>query len=206
MSGLQGIGNHDLERIVPADDVEAFPPELVDDVLDAAAADADAGSHTVHFKVDTGDGNFGPIARLAAEGLNFNRSVRDFRNLIFKQSPNKIRVSARQDYLDSLADFSHIEDHGFDSFADMMRFSGNLLAARQNRLRFSQTHRRRSTFKSLHGSMDKVSLHGDVFVESGVTFGFANLLNHHLLGALGGNSTQKLRVDDLLSFPGADFT
>src|SRR5262245_27364196 len=32
---LQGIGNHDLERIVPADDVDAFAAELIDNVLDA---------------------------------------------------------------------------------------------------------------------------------------------------------------------------
>ena len=31
---LQGVGDHDLQRVVPADDVDAFAAELIDDVLD----------------------------------------------------------------------------------------------------------------------------------------------------------------------------
>ena len=39
---LQRVADQDLRRLVPADDVDLLAAELVDDVLDAAAAHADA--------------------------------------------------------------------------------------------------------------------------------------------------------------------
>src|SRR5947209_4329433 len=41
---LQGVGNHDLQRIVPANDVDAFAAQLIDDILDATAANANTGA------------------------------------------------------------------------------------------------------------------------------------------------------------------
>ena len=41
---LQGVGDQDLERFVPADDVDALAPQLVHDVLDPRPAHPDAGA------------------------------------------------------------------------------------------------------------------------------------------------------------------
>ena len=49
---LQGVGDQDLERLVPADDVDPLAAQLVDDVLDPGAADADAGADGVDLRVD----------------------------------------------------------------------------------------------------------------------------------------------------------
>ena len=49
---LQGVRDQHLQRVVPADDVDALAAQFLDDVLDAAAADADAGADAVHLHVD----------------------------------------------------------------------------------------------------------------------------------------------------------
>src|SRR5262249_51584101 len=67
---LQGVGDHDLQRIVPADDVDALVVQLVHDVLDARAADADAGADAIDLHVDAGDGDLRAVAGLARHGAN----------------------------------------------------------------------------------------------------------------------------------------
>ena len=47
LRGLERVADQDLRRLVPADDVDLLAAELVDDVLDAAAADADARADRV---------------------------------------------------------------------------------------------------------------------------------------------------------------
>src|SRR4030088_435894 len=42
----------------------------------------------------------------------------------------------------------------------------------------------RPAFVPGNGAVHEVSLHGRVLIEDGVTLGFPNLLDHHLLGAL----------------------
>ena len=57
----------------------------------------------------------------------------------------------------------------------------------------------RAAFEALHGAVHQVALHGRVFVEDGVALRLADLLDHHLLGALGGDAAQQLGLDDLLA-------
>ncbi len=49
----------------------------------------------------------------------------------------------------------------------------------------------------VHGAVDQVALHGGVFVEDRVALRLADLLDHHLLGALGGDAAQLGGVDAL---------
>ena len=49
---LQRVGNEHLQRVVPADDVDPLAVQLVDDVLDAAAANADARADAIDLEVD----------------------------------------------------------------------------------------------------------------------------------------------------------
>ena len=46
---LQRVGDQDLRRLVPADDVDLLAAQFVDDVLDAAAAHAHARADGVHL-------------------------------------------------------------------------------------------------------------------------------------------------------------
>src|SRR5262249_35338328 len=74
--GLERVLDEDLEGVVPADDVDALDAaELLDDVLDPRAADADAGTDAVHPAVDRGDGHLGPVAGLPGDALDLDGAV-----------------------------------------------------------------------------------------------------------------------------------
>ena len=73
---LQGVADQDLRRLVPADDVDLLAAEFVDDVLDPAAAHADARADRVHLGVDRRDGDLRAVPRLAGQGLESRSSAR----------------------------------------------------------------------------------------------------------------------------------
>ena len=72
---LQGVGDQHLQRVVPADDVDALAAQFIDDVLDAAAAHADAGADAIDLHVDAGDGDLGAVAGLAGHRLDLDGAV-----------------------------------------------------------------------------------------------------------------------------------
>jgi hypothetical protein len=66
---LQGVADQDLRRLVPADDVDLLAAELLDDVLDPAAADADARADRVDLAVDRADGDLRAVPGSRASAL-----------------------------------------------------------------------------------------------------------------------------------------
>src|SRR5262249_52886414 len=131
---LQGVGDHDLEAVVPADDVDALAVEFVDDVLDAAAADADAGADGVHLQVDGADGDLGAVAGLAGDGLDLDGVVGDLGDFLLEEAAHEVRVVPAEDDLDALAGLADLHDDGLDGLADMVRLAGDRLGAGQDRL------------------------------------------------------------------------
>src|SRR5262249_53082214 len=131
---LEGVGDEHLERIVPADDVDAFATQLIDDVLDATAADADAGADAIHLHVDARDRDLAAVASLARQRLDLDGPVLDLGDLLLEQPADELGVVARQNDLDAVAHLADVEDDGLDPFADVVRFAGDLFAPRQNGL------------------------------------------------------------------------
>ena len=93
LSRLEGVGNQHLERLVPADDVDFLAAQFVDDVLDAAAADADAGPHGIHLGVDRGDGDLGAVSGLAGQGLDLDGALGDLGDFELEQPADEFRVA-----------------------------------------------------------------------------------------------------------------
>lgn len=86
---------------------------------------------------------------------------------------------------------------------DVVRLAGNLLAAWQDRLGLAEADDRDATLVPGDGPLHEIALHADVFVVDRFALGFANLLDHHLLGRLGGDAAQLSRLDldlDRLAF------
>src|SRR5262245_29442883 len=108
-------------------------------------------------------------------------------------------MAARQDDLYPVAYLAHLKNDGLDPLADVVCLPGNLLTPRKNGFRLADRYRGHAAFKALNRAVDQVALEGRVFIENGVALGFANLLNHHLLGTLSGNSAKQAGVDDLLT-------
>ena len=67
----------------------------------------------------------------------------------------------------------------------MMRFAGNLFAARQDGFDVVELHGGGAAFVALDDAGDHLADQFVVFVVQSVPFGLANLLDHHLLGRLG---------------------
>ena len=81
---LERVGNQHLHVIAPANDVDAFAGQLVDNILDTISANADAGPHAVDALVGAADGDLRAVTWLACLGLDFDHSVADFRNLLLE--------------------------------------------------------------------------------------------------------------------------
>ena len=107
---LQGVRDQHLERVVPADDVDALAVEFLDDVLDAAAANADAGADAIDLQVDARDGDLGAVAGLAGDGADVDGAVVDLGDFFLEQRPHEVRVAPRQHDLDAMALLADVEN------------------------------------------------------------------------------------------------
>src|SRR5207245_2352410 len=123
---LQRIGNHDLQRIVPADDVDALTAELIHDVFDAAAPDPDAGTDTIDLQINARNGDLGSVAGLASQGLDLDSTVGYFGNFIFEEPADEVGVGARENDFDPVPDLADLQDHRFDALTHVMSFARNL--------------------------------------------------------------------------------
>src|SRR5207247_10359026 len=97
-----------------------------------------------------------------------------------------------------------LHDDGLDRLADVVRLAGDLFAAGQNRFRAVDADDRGAGVEALNDAPDQFTLLAVVPVEDAVAFGLADLLDHHLLGRLGGDAAERLRVDRLAATSGGD--
>ena len=76
----------------PFDDVHLLSVQFFNDCLDAFSAWANASSDRIDSFLIGENGNFGTIACFTRNRLDFNGSVKNFRNFIFKHALQQIRV------------------------------------------------------------------------------------------------------------------
>ncbi len=81
---------------------------------------------------------------------------------------------------------------GLDALADVVRLAGDLLAAGQDGLGLAERDDGGAALEPLDGAGDELALLGRVLVEDRVALGLADLLDHHLLGRLGGDAADHL--------------
>ncbi len=129
---------------------------------------------------------------LPGDGANLNHAIGDFRNFHFKQTTHEVGMSPCQYDANSRPGFAHIQHVGPDPITHAIGFFLNLLASRQDRLDFPKIHNHRTPVNSRYRTGNNLALQVCVLVEVSVPFGFANLLNHHLLRRLCRNSAQQI--------------
>src|SRR5690606_18434183 len=98
--GLEGVLDQNLRRLVPADDVDLFAAQFIDDVLDAAATHTDAGTHRIDLGVDGADRDLGAVTGLAGHGFDFDDALGDFGHFHLEQSANEKLIAAAEHDLD----------------------------------------------------------------------------------------------------------
>jgi len=181
---LKGVGNENFEVVVPADDVDTFAGQFVDNVFDAVATDADAGTDAIDPLVATADRDLRAVAGLSRHGAHFDDSIDNFGNLLLEQTLNELRSGSTEDHFDATSRFSHLENGCSYSLVDVMGFARNLFATRQNGFDVGQRDGCGAAFVSLNNAADHFADQLAVLVVQRIPLGFADLLNHHLLGSL----------------------
>ena len=146
---LQGVGDQDLQVVAPADDVDPFAGQLVDDVLDAVAAHAHAGADAIDPLVHAADGDLGAVAGLAGDGADFDHALGDLGDLLLEEPLHQLRLGAAEDHLHAAAGLADLVDRRPHALVGMVRFAGDLLAAGQDRLHVGQGHRGGAAFVAL---------------------------------------------------------
>ncbi len=185
------MGIKHLHVVVPADDVDPFARQLIDDVLDPVAAHADASPDAIHPLIRAAHGDLGAVAGFAGHGPDFDHAVGNLGNFLLEQPADQRRPRAAEDHLYAAAGLLDLEDGGPNPLIGVVRLAGDLLAARQDGFAVLQSDGRGAPFISLYDAGDELALFFFVFVEQRVAFGFAHLLNDHLLGRLGDDAAQR---------------
>ncbi len=185
---LQGVGDQHLHVVAEADDVDPLhPAQFVHDVLDAVAADADARPHTIDPLIRAGDRDLGAIARLAGHGLDLDHAVADLGDLLLEEAFDQLGPGTAQDDFDAGALLADVADGGADAFVGVVGLAGDLFALWEDGLGVGQGDGGGAAFVALDDAGDELILLLHVFVEERVAFRLADLLNHDLLGGLGGD-------------------
>ena len=86
LSRAEGVGDVDRRVFVPFDDVDLFILQFRDDVLDARAFRADAGTDGIDIGIAGIDGDLRTAARFAGDGFQFDDAFVDFRYFQFKEA------------------------------------------------------------------------------------------------------------------------
>ena len=189
-AGCNDVGDQDLKRLVPADDVDPLAAQLVDDVLDPGAANADAGADGVDLGVDRGDGHLGAVAGLAGQGPDRDDLIGDLGDLQLEEAADEVGVGPAEDDLDPLADLADVEDDRPDPLAGVVALAGDLLAAGQDAVGLAEVDDDRPALEPLHGAGDQLAALVLELVEEAVALGLADLLDDDLLGGLGGDPAE----------------
>ena len=189
---LQSVGDQQLQVIVPANDVDSFAAQLVDNILDPVAAHADAGAHTVDPLIAAADRHLGSVAGLAAHRADFDHTVDDLGNLLLEQPLHQLGSGAAEYHFHAAAALADLVHGGSHPLVDVVGFAGDLFATGQDCFDVGKRHRCRTAFVALHHAADHLADQLGIFVVQGVSFRLADFLDHHLFGGLSADSTDRL--------------
>ena len=128
---LQGVGDQDLQVVAPTHNIDPLASQLVHDVLNAIAPNADARADTIDPQITTTDRHLRTVARLAGHGPYFDHPVDNLRNLLFEQSLHQLGPDAAEDNSHATSRLANLEDRCPYAFIGMVRLAGDLLAAWQ---------------------------------------------------------------------------
>ena len=92
LGGLERVGDEDLARFVPPDDVDLLAAELVDDVPNAASPHAHARADGIDLRVDGRDRDLGAEACLAGHDLDLDHSLGNLGHLRLEEAADEVRV------------------------------------------------------------------------------------------------------------------
>src|SRR5690606_17631586 len=106
----EGVRDETRRVRVPLDHVDALAVELVDYVLDADAAQTDAGAHRVDALLTRVDGHLAAEPRLARDRLDLDAAAEDLRHLELEEPAQEVLVRPRDCDLRATRRLVHLEE------------------------------------------------------------------------------------------------
>ncbi len=130
---LQRIGDQYFRIVAETNHVNVLARQFFADGFDSAAAVTHTDCDRIDLRIDAADGNLATVARFAADRLDRDDFLSEFRDLLLEQSLHQLGTRAAEDYTNSITGCTNLEHHGANPFPRVKGFPRNLFAARQDR-------------------------------------------------------------------------
>ena len=121
------IGKEVAYVVAVRQDVNLLALQLVHDVLDAEATQADAGADGVDAFLPRHDGHLGAGAWLASDGLDLDHALVDFGHLTLEQAAHEVLVGAGEDEFGAAIALRHFREIELQRGVGTIALVGDLL-------------------------------------------------------------------------------
>src|SRR5690606_9363788 len=185
-----------LTRFVPADNVDLLATELINNVADSAASNADARADRIDLGIDACNRQLRAEPGFARHRFDLDDTLRHFGHFGLEETANEIGVTALKNDLHLVPRIADIHHEAADAIARLKLFAGNLLAARHEPFRAIDLDDQRPAFIPLRHAGDEVTLPLGKLFQQRLAFILAELLNHDLLGGLRRDTAKTLQRND----------
>ena len=185
--GIQRLGDKDTRILCPRNNVDLFPAQLTNHSLHTRSLDADTSPYRIDSLVPRGNRNFGTVAGLTHDRLDFNDLFTDFRHFELKHLRHKLRVAAGKNDLHVLGGATHLQEQGLHPVSATIGFARDLFLNGKNRFGLAEIDQKVSALHAENNAVHQITLTGRVLLLNSFPLGFAHFLKDHLLGRLGRN-------------------
>ena len=192
---LQRVHKEGRLIFVPRDDVDLFALQFVHNGLHARTTHTNTGADRVDRTIIGDHGDLGARTGVTGHGLDLDDAVIDFRHFHLEQLGHEFRRGTRQEDLRATHFAAHILDVAADAVVRAIAFAADLFVAAQDRFASTHVDDDVAVFLALDETVDDGAGAVLEFFVLAVTFGFAHLLQDHLLGRLRGDPAHFDRRD-----------
>jgi hypothetical protein len=186
----QGVDHESRGIRRPGNDVDLLALQFADHRLNAAATHADAGADGIDRGIVGNHRDFGAAARIAGDRLDLDDAVVDLGHLLGEQHGHELWVGARQKDLRPAQLLAHIEDIGTHPVAGPERLARQAFVPAHQALGPAEVDRDVAELVALDDAVDDFAGAVLELLVLALTLGFADLLDDHLLGGLGGDAPE----------------
>jgi hypothetical protein len=177
-----------LGALTPCDDVDLFPIQFVDNILDSSASHSNTGSNGIDAFLSRSYSNLRSQPRLSGNRLQFDEAGGHLRYLQLEQAFNQSYVRPRNDELRSCRSLQHFNQVDLQALTGPIVLRGHLFVRQKECLRFAEVDNHGSLLDSLDNTRDKLILAIDERVVDQISLSLTQTLQNDLSGGLGSDA------------------
>jgi len=168
--------------------------QLLNDLLDAAAARADAGADRIHILIVRQHCHLGALAGFTRDRADLNNALENLRDLFFKQTLDQHRVRSGNEHLAALGVLIDFRDDDADLLAFDQTLARNLSGLRHQRDGLAEIDQRELVLDRFNDAQHHVVQLVDVFIVDGHLLRLTDLLLHDVSGQRCGSSAESVNA------------